>query len=585
MAFLRGLHQGLVTASLVALVGCAHAPSRPAAPPAQATRDLPVAPAESAPTAAPTGPESAAPTRPPLDAPAAGDATAAPRDPSAAAGEPTDTAVTIPPPPAAEPADASAAPAAGPTRVAGLAPAQYGDLFDRMRAGFKLEDGAGYHAVDQELHWYASNPDYLQRAFGRADLYLYYIVTELERRGMPLELALLPVVESAFEPYAYSRARASGLWQFIPGTGSRFGLKQDWWYDGRRDIVESTRAALDYLQYLHDEFNGDWLLAIAAYNCGEALVERAVDLNRTAGRPVTFWDVWLPGETRAYVPKLLAMKRLVLDPQVYGLAFSPIPNQPYFARVGTLSQMNLKLAAEVAGINPDELYELNPAFHRWATDPAGPHYLLLPIDAADVFSANIEQLSADQRLGVEHYAVKRGDSVASVAKHFQTTVNVVRELNDLPTGALTVGDDVRVPSAVPDLPAKVMLAAARVDGRGRAVRRAHVQIVRSGDSLWTIARRNGMSVNTLASMNGMHPGDPLRAGQRIRLSSGSAGGSGKAAGRRRLTYTVREGDTVPQIARLFQCSVPQLLAWNGLKSGSHLHAGQTLRIHLHTHHS
>jgi membrane-bound lytic murein transglycosylase D len=585
MAFLRGLHQGLVTASLVALVGCAHAPSRPAAPPAQATRDLPVAPPENAPSAAPTGPESAATTRTPVDAPAAGDAGAAPRDPGAAAGEPPDAAVTIPPPPAAEPADASAAPAAGPTRVAGLAPAQYGDLFDRMRAGFKLEDGAGYHAVDQELHWYASNPDYLQRAFSRADLYLYYIVTELERRGMPLELALLPVVESAFEPYAYSRARASGLWQFIPGTGSRFGLKQDWWYDGRRDIVESTRAALDYLQYLHDEFNGDWLLAIAAYNCGEALVERAVDLNRTAGRPVTFWDVWLPGETRAYVPKLLAMKRLVLDPQVYGLAFSPIPNQPYFARVGTLSQMNLKLAAEVAGINPEELYELNPAFHRWATDPAGPHYLLLPIDAADVFSANIEQLSADQRLGVEHYAVKRGDSVASVAKHFQTSVNVVRELNDLPTGALTVGDDVRVPSAVPELPAKVMLAAARVDGRGRAVRRAHVQIVRSGDSLWTIARRNGMSVNTLASMNGMHPGDPLRAGQRIRLSSGSVGGSGKAAGRRRLTYTVREGDTVPQIARLFQCSVPQLLAWNGLKSGSHLHAGQTLRIHLHTHHS
>jgi membrane-bound lytic murein transglycosylase D len=574
------MHQGLVTASLLALVGCAHAPSRPAAPPAQASRDLPVTSSASTVTA-----QQPAATGTPADAPAAGEAPAVPRDLSAAATEPTDAAVTMPPAPAAETTEPSAAAEAGPTRVAGLAPAQYGDLFDRMRAGFKLEDGAGYHAVDQELRWYASNPDYLQRAFSRADLYLYYIVTELERRGMPLELALLPVVESAFEPYAYSRARASGLWQFIPGTGSRFGLKQDWWYDGRRDIVESTRAALDYLQYLHDEFNGDWLLAIAAYNCGEALVERAVDLNRTAGRPVTFWDVWLPGETRAYVPKLLAMKRLVLDPEVHGLAFSPIPNQPYFARVGTLSQMNLKLAAEVAGINPEELYELNPAFHRWATDPAGPHYLLLPIDAADVFSANIEQLSADQRLGVEHYTVKRGDSVASVAKRFQTSVNVVRELNDLPTGALTVGDDLRVPSAVPELPAKVMLAAARVDGRGRAVRRAHVQIVRNGDSLWTIARRNGMSVNTLASMNGMHPGDPLRAGQRIRLSSGSTGGSGKAAGRRRLTYTVREGDTVPQIARLFQCSVPQLLAWNGLKSGSHLHAGQTLRIHLHTHHS
>jgi membrane-bound lytic murein transglycosylase D len=482
------------------------------------------------------------------------------------------------------PASAAAA-AEQPTQVAGLLPAQYGDLFDRMRAGFKLEDGTDQRAVDQQLRWYASNPDYLQRAFGRADLYLYQIVTELERRGMPLELALLPVVESAFEPYAYSRARASGLWQFIPGTGSRFGLKQDWWYDGRRDIVESTRAALDYLQYLHDEFNGDWLLAIAAYNCGEALVERAVSMNRAAGRPVDFWDVWLPGETRAYVPKLLAMKRLVRDPETYGLEFSPIPNLPYFVRVATHGQINLKIAAEIAGVSPEELYELNPAFHRWATDPAGPHYLLLPVDAADVFTENVDQLSADQRLGVAHYAVRRGDSVASVARNFHTSVNVIRELNDLLTGGLTVGDDLRVPSAVPELPAKVMLAAARVDGRGRSLRRAHVQVVRRGDSLWTIARRNGMNVNTLASLNGMHPGDKLRAGQRIRLTSGSSGGSGRAGGHRRMFYTVREGDTVTQIARLFQCSVPQLLAWNGLSSSSRLHAGQKLRIHLHTRHS
>jgi membrane-bound lytic murein transglycosylase D len=499
------------------------------------------------------------------------------------------SAATASQPAMPEPAPAvNAAPAAAaeePTQVAGLLPAQYGDLFDRMRAGFKLEDGADQRAVDQQLRWYASNPDYLQRAFGRADLYLYQIVTELERRGMPLELALLPVVESAFEPYAYSRARASGLWQFIPGTGSRFGLKQDWWYDGRRDIVESTRAALDYLQYLHDEFNGDWLLAIAAYNCGEALVERAVNMNRAVGRPVDFWDVWLPGETRAYVPKLLAMKRLVRDPETYGLEFSPIPNLPYFARVATHGQINLKIAAEIAGVSPEELYELNPAFHRWATDPAGPHYLLMPVDAADVFTENVDQLSADQRLGVAHYAVRRGDSVASVARNFHTSVNVIRELNDLLTGGLTVGDDLRVPSAVPELPAKVMLAAARVDGRGRSQRRAHVQVVRHGDSLWTIARRNGMNVNTLASLNGMHPGDKLRAGQRIRLTSGSSGGSGRAGGHRRMFYTVREGDTVTQIARLFQCSVPQLLAWNGLSSGSRLHAGQKLRIHLHTRHS
>lgn len=556
----------LLALSLLALAGCAHVPSRSTPPPPQVLN-----------TSLGTFPAAAAPVAAASTAPVAVAATLNESAGDVPAVQTTDAAAI---PASAATADAApSAPAGEATQVAGLTPAQYADLFDRMRAGFRLEDQSEHGEVGQQLHWYATNPDYLQRAFGRADLYLYQIITELERRNMPLEIALLPVVESAFEPYAYSRARASGLWQFIPGTGSRYGLKQDWWYDGRRDIVESTRAALDYLQALHDEFNGDWLLAIGAYNCGEALMERAVALNRAAGRPVDFWHLWLPRETRAYVPKLLAMKQLVLDPEVYGLSFSPIPNQPYFARVPTQSQVNLKLAAEIAGISPDDLYELNPAFHRWATDPSGPHVLLVPVDAADVFADNINQLTPDQRLGVTHYTVSRGDSIASVALQFHTTVNVIRELNDMPTQGLAVGDDLRVPSAVPDLPAKVMLAAARVDGRVRSPRQ-HVQIVRRGDSLWTIARHHGMNVNTLAMMNGMHPDDALRAGQRIRLSSGAGGQSA----RRRVEYTVREGDTVPQIAMLFQCSVPQLLAWNGLSSHSRIHTGQKLRIQLATRH-
>lgn len=556
----------LLALSLLALAGCAHAPSRSTPPPPQVLN-----------TSLGTFPAAAAPVAAASTAPVAVAATLNESAGDVPAVQTTDAAAI---PASAATADAApSAPAGEAMQVAGLTPAQYADLFDRMRAGFRLEDQSEHGEVGQQLHWYATNPDYLQRAFGRADLYLYQIITELERRNMPLEIALLPVVESAFEPYAYSRARASGLWQFIPGTGSRYGLKQDWWYDGRRDIVESTRAALDYLQALHDEFNGDWLLAIGAYNCGEALMERAVALNRAAGRPVDFWHLWLPRETRAYVPKLLAMKQLVLDPEVYGLSFSPIPNQPYFARVPTQSQVNLKLAAEIAGISPDDLYELNPAFHRWATDPSGPHVLLVPVDAADVFADNINQLTPDQRLGVTHYTVSRGDSIASVALQFHTTVNVIRELNDMPTQGLAVGDDLRVPSAVPDLPAKVMLAAARVDGRVRSPRQ-HVQIVRRGDSLWTIARHHGMNVNTLAMMNGMHPDDALRAGQRIRLSSGAGGQSA----RRRVEYTVREGDTVPQIAMLFQCSVPQLLAWNGLSSHSRIHTGQKLRIQLATRH-
>ena len=499
--------------------------------------------------------------------------------------EPSSTYPEAPVPPSAQSPTAEAL-AEEPKPVAGITPAQYTDLFDRMRAGFKLETATN-PAIEQQLGWFVNSPDYLERAFGRSELYLYHIVAELEARGMPLEIALLPIVESAFEPYAYSRASASGLWQFIPDTGSRFGLKQDWWYDGRRDVVESTRAALDYLQSLHDEFNGDWLLAIAAYNCGEAGIERAVEINQTAGRPIDFWSLKLPKETKAYVPKLLAMKRLVADPTSLGLVISPIPNQPYFARVDTHGQIDMKVAAEVAGVTPEEVYELNPAYHRWATDPTGPNWLLLPIDGAQVFTQNISQLSDDERMRVTHYSVKHGDSVASVARRFKTTVNVVRELNDLPTGALTVGSDLRVPTANVELPPKVMLAAARVDGRVRSARRPHVHFVRAGagDSLWAIARRSGMDVNTLASMNGMQPGDTLRAGQRIKLATRARSASSDSPpAARRVTYTVRVGDTLAQIAKLFQVSVSQILAWNGMSSHS-IVAGQKLVIRVASRHS
>ncbi len=346
--------------------------------------------------------------------------------------------------------------------------------------------------------------------------------------------------------------------------------------------MESTRAALDYLQSLHDEFNGDWLLAIAAYNCGEFAIERAVEINQTAGKPIDFWSLKLPKETKAYVPKLLAMKRLVADPESLGLVISPIPNQPYFARVDTRGQIDMKVAAEVAGVTAEEVYELNPAYHRWATDPSGPHWLLLPVDGAQVFMQNISQLTDDERMKATHYTVAHGDSVASVARHFHTTVDVIRELNDVPSGTLTVGTDLRVPSANVELPPKVMLAAARVDGRVRSSRRPHVHFVRAGagDSLWGIARRTGMDVNALASMNGMRPSDTLKAGQRIKLSPPSRSASSGASTARRVTYTVRSGDTLTQIAKLFQVSVSQILAWNGMASHTSIVPGQKLTIRV-----
>jgi peptidoglycan lytic transglycosylase D len=560
-----------------ALAGCVTAPEAPKEAPAPvSTAPVPVAAPVSQPVPAvpqrPVASPRSQPAKPALLA-----AAEVPADFQVATGDPAELA-------------AEAAAADPSMTIAGLTPEQYPDVFDRIRAGFKLTD-IDSRQIDQQLAWYANNPEYLERTFGRAVPYLHHIVQEIERRGMPLELALLPVVESAFEPYARSWATANGLWQFMPGTGERFGLKQDWWYDGRRDVLESTRAAMDYLQYMHDEFFDDWLLAVAAYNCGEFRVQREVNKNRALGKPVDFFSLNLPSETRAYVPKLMAMRRLVANPEDYGIAFSPIPNEPYFVKVDTGGQLDLTLAAELAGITLDEVYELNPGFHRWATDPAGPHRLLLPRDTADAFRKNLDLLSPDERVRVSLHKVKAGESVASIAKKYKTQAVVVRDMNSLENGApLVVGSELRVPTAVVNLPAKVMLAAARVDGGGgRNGRRPGVHVVRSGDSLWRIAKRNRMDVATLARMNGMGPGDTLRAGQKLvlntnaRASSSGSRSSGSTANSRAVSYKVRSGDTLSRIAKVFGVSVSDLVNWNGISKHATLRPGQKLTVNVRRH--
>ncbi|MDE2251454.1 MAG: LysM peptidoglycan-binding domain-containing protein, partial [Gammaproteobacteria bacterium] len=459
------------------------------------------------------------------------------------------------------------------------------DLFVRLRSGFKLED-VDEAQVDRELNWYANHPDYLERVWGRADHYMHYIVGQLDARSMPLEIALLPVVESAFEPYAYSRARAAGLWQFIPGTGSTYGLKQDWWYDGRRDVVASTRAALDYLQSLHDEFNGDWLLAIAAYNCGEGNVERAVSRNERLGKPIDFWHLKLPVETRAYVPKLLAMRRIVADPAAYGLEFSQIDDAPYFTPVNTGGQIDLQVVSEISGVSKEDLYELNPAFHRWATDPTGPYSLLVPVEAADGLEQTLLSLTPEQRMRVAAYEVRRKDTIATIARQYATTPELLRHLNNLGTNEKpAVGSTLMVPSAAIQLPEKAMRAAALFDRPGRMGGRrfAHhgVHVVRRGDTLFAIAHRLGTDVHTLARLNNMDINDPLRAGQRLVIAgraprANSTGTRASAGAGRQITYTVRRGDTLYGIARMLQVTVRELLGWNGMASGRSIRPGQKL---------
>jgi len=456
-------------------------------------------------------------------------------------------------------------------------PASLPDVLERIRVGLQLED-IQQKAIDQQLAWYVKHPDYLERTFERGEMYLYYIVTQLEARGMPLELALLPIVESAFEPFGYSRARAAGLWQFIPATGKYFGLKQNWWYDGRRDVVESTRAALDYLQFLNEEFNGDWLLAVAAYNSGEVNVHRAIKRNRALHKPTDFWHLKLPRETRAYVPKLLAMSRLVRDPKALGLELAPIPNEPYFAQVETGGQIDLKVAAVLAGITADEMTHLNPAFNRWATDPDGPHRLLIPVDTSDLFRESLAMVPPEERVRFDRHQVGSGETLSTVARRYGVTAAVIKEINGLSGTNLRAGQELLIPANGAELHPKVAMAAARVDGRRPPVNRnSSYHVVRRGDSLWTISRAYGVKVNTLASLNGMQPGDVLSLGRKLKLRGSSGGSAPVTAGTGEpTTYTVRRGDTLSHIARRFSVTVSQLLNWNGLSKSDALMPGQRI---------
>jgi membrane-bound lytic murein transglycosylase D len=460
----------------------------------------------------------------------------------------------------------------------------YDDLFDRMRAGFAFDE-VQEPAIDVQLAWFKNNPDYLERVFQRGQRYLYHVITEVEARGMPLEFALLPVVESAYEPFAYSVSRAAGLWQFIPGTGVRFGLKQNWWYDGRRDVIESTRAALDYLQELHDQFDGDWLLAIAAYNVGENTVQRELDYNRANGKPADFWHLRLPAETRAYVPKLLALKRLMAEPERYGIEFAAIPNEPYFAVIETGSQIDLKIAAQLADTSYDDLVALNPGYNRWATDPEGPHRMLVPIDNADAFETELRTLAPEDRVRFVTHVVTRSDTLAGIVKQYGSSAVVVAKLNELKGSKLTPGETLKIPEITGVIPDKVLLAAQRVDRPETDVGGRRHQIVyrvRAGETLSSIARSHGMPVSTLAQLNSLGPQDTLVKGQRlvIKASARRYREERTASAGRRVVYTVRNGDTVYSISRQFQVSVPQLKSWNGLNKNHPIRAGRRLVMYV-----
>jgi len=483
-----------------------------------------------------------------------------------------------------------------------MPPEQYTDLLDRIRDGYALPDVAHY-AVDREVELYRKNPDFLDRTFKRGSRYLYYIVQEIERRNLPLELALLPVVESAFNPVAYSRSRASGLWQFIPSSGKHYGLEQNWWIDERRDVIEATGAALTYLQYLNTYFAGDWYLAIAAYNGGEGTVSGAVRRNQAAGLPTDFFSLNLRAETRDYVPKLLAISRIVRNPEAYGLSFAAIPNQPFFEAVEPGRQMHLDHAAQLAGITREDMFALNPGYNRMTTPPKGPHRLLLPVPNAQTFrQAMLDQPLTDHQGSVAvaavepppevRHKVRRGETLSAIARQYGVPMVALQRANDIQGSVIHPGDSLLIPAGFADETVTLAaLAAPRDDITAQlpehqkppASKKARVHVVKSGDTLWDVARRYGVTVPALASANGLSSKAGLVPGARLEIpgKGGSATqiASSSAKESSRVTYKVKRGDTLSEIADRFDVSVRELMTWNRLRQSSSLRAGQRLVVY------
>ena len=372
------------------------------------------------------------------------------------------------------------------------------DLWQRIREGFGMPD-IDNALVREKTAYYAARPEYLQRIFDRSRMYLFHIVDELEKRGMPTELALLPMVESAFNPMAYSRAHASGLWQFIPGTGKRFELQQNWWYDGRRDIVDSTTAALDYLQYLYD-MHGDWQLALASYNWGENAVARAIAKNRAAGRPTDYAHLTMPLETRHYIPKLQALKNIVANPEPLGIALDPIPNQPYFATYTKLRDIDVQLAAKLAEMSVDQFIALNPGFSRPLIRASVTPRIVLPADKVDVFHENLEKLDEKSLVSWKTYYPKKGESLESIAKQHGMTVSHLKEVNGISVRSRNVPSLIVVPAtsrAAVGMSRLPIMYAPPIPITYRKI----FHTVKPGETLASIARRFGVTFDDMKRWN------------------------------------------------------------------------------------
>ncbi len=455
----------------------------------------------------------------------------------------------------------------------------YDTVWERVIDRFALPSCSINATAARWADWYAGHPEYLQRVFKRAQPWVFDIAEEIERRDMPGEFALLPVVESAYDPFAYSRGRAVGTWQFISATGKRYGLQQNWWYDGRRDVYAATRAALDYLQDLGELFEQDWLLALAGYNAGENRVRRAVKRNHRAGKDADYWNLSLPRETRGYVPKLLGLSCIFKDPAAYGITLPTWPNEPVVAAVDTGRQTDLVLAAQLAGISVTELFALNPGYNRWATAPAGPHRIILPVEKAADFVNRLDSLATDALMRWDQITVVSGDSLGKLAARYRVPVAVIKNTNGLSGDMIRVGQKLRLPRDATDRIDPLYASAAGELQRLQAKLVAPDRVshrVRRGESLSTIAKRYRVRVSDLQRWNGIRNPNRLRAGQTLAIFHSPV--ARPAAAKRAGRYTVQRGDSLWTIARRHNLNMKDLMRWNQLNAKSVLRPGQRLKL-------
>lgn len=469
-------------------------------------------------------------------------------------------------------------------------PADANNLWQRIRTGLRLEP-LDSPLIQVHVDWYAKRPDYLARMLARSSRYLYHIVEEVEKRGMPMEIALLPMVESGFNPQAYSRSHAAGIWQFIPSTGRLYGLDQNHWYDGRRDVTAATQAALDYLQKLFLDF-GSWELALAAYNCGEGCVSRSMQKNAAKGLPTDYLSLPLPTETRHYVPKLMAFKKLITEPESFGIVLNDIPNEPYFTKVSiNAGAIDVRSAARLAGLSVEEFLSLNPAFPRKLIMADSEVSVLVPVTNAEVLQANLDKGEWDSWQPV---TARKGMTPAEIAEQLGTTPEHIAEHNylHLKNGRLIRDQVILAPlNGIddPELTGASWQEAAKDAGQTGAEKPADkYYVVRKGETLSSIARKFRVSATSLQRLNTLKS-SKLRPGQRLVVKSASGspavnrpaasreGKPSKAKSAAITRYTVRRGDTLFSIASRFNVSVADLKAWNKMR-GTAVQAGKRLAI-------